>query len=598
MSRFIFALLVLCLALPLQAKTPNWKDIVDNPAKYKQTPTKSEYYKKIAPASSGYELFKIADRFGILVDPEGYPLVIFDYTMEPLSKTDWALGAIGIGGWSLRDIFKKYKQIKETPMDVLNNDETLKIGMMPEPGSNDQSDYGAFYDDLADVEGKMLPGLSGGSAIENGRKEFAKLKFRDEWVRRSGQVAAMGVESNTGFSPASFTLGDMYLTAEQAEKLYEPMSKFSKLVLKENLEKKDLARFMSQFKMDWNENTQEFSMVWSPAIVETKGVPQPKFPGWVVNYQTPLDLLAYKYSLSDMERQLSYSEYVLGKWGGIVGTLLSRVLNNVKNQMNFHEQGLQVLLEAYLRGEYKISIPADDPQGFFDATLTLLYLNKMVEDDSIDVTDGAQKRRFVEEKEAKYKTENLAWLAKKKFEVQAWSDGRNATVFKNGKRKGIVNLAMKRAFITHQPSFLHYDLVPWYKTASRMLMEVFVGCVRYVMPDSFQISEWLASWINIGISIYIPTMFWDVLFKGRSYTEIAYEGGTFMKFNEAVAGRWKKVPGYVDEDLPGLKNLFATQRVNPFEVPMKYEATAISINYKRVRDIIGFGFKDFNHALP
>jgi len=592
---FVYAV-VLSLSLPTYAKLPKkWEDIANNP-KYKKTPTAETFRKQMVPQASGWRLYDVSDRFGFLFDPSGQPYATFDYTMDQLTLKDLLLGGIGIGRWSLRGMWKKYKQVKENPMDVMASEDSLEVGQMPTPNSQDEVLFQDFYKEMNEHEQKTLP-LSNEKEIERGYKEFAKLKFKDSWIRahQNLRIAGKDPSKKDGFMPGSFTMADLYIEQKHEGKVYEAMRKFSEVILKQNLSVAELDHFMTQFQMNWDNDKKQFDMVWSArSFLGAKADKQPLLPAPVVVYVEPLAILAYKYSLSNLERNASLFETIFGRYGSILSVFVSRVVNNAKNQMNSHENQLQALLEAYMRGEYVLDIPLEDPNYFVDQTITLLYLNKMLNTD--DITDGEAKRQQSMEKEAEYREEVMGWLSKKGFEVKPWSDNRLATVYKDGRRKGIVNLVMKRQTITRQPSFIHYDKVSWFKSANRLLLEVFVDAVRLAMPDSFALSNWISKWINIGFSIYIPTMFWDMLFKSRMYTEIAYEGMAIARVNESLAGRWSGVEGYSMGELTKLRSTFANQRQNPFEAPVKYEASMIKTNKKILLDAIG-GAREVNSLI-
>ncbi|MGE3973473.1 MAG: hypothetical protein AB7F59_02995 [Bdellovibrionales bacterium] len=584
MSRFLAFFIGIALVSTANAGLPrSWKEIMENP-KYKKTPTLQEMQKKAVAPSGEFKLYKVADRFGFLFDPDGYPVVAFDYTMDPLTWKSMLLGSIGIGGWSLRSLWNKYRKMNETPEDVLKNENVLRHGMYFDPSDETDATYQQFYTDFAKEEAKWLT-PSAESDIARGKKEFAKLEFRDEWLAKNVGARLAGGKGRSGFKPTSFTMADLYISSEKENKLYPIMAEFSKLVLKKDLKREGLQDFIAQFKMNWSEDAQEFNLEWAPMNV--LGEQAPQLPGWVLNYYNPYDILAYKYGLSNLERNAAILESILGKYGSFISLFVSRIANGLKNRQNAHENALQELLEAYVREEYPINIPWEDPGSFVDTSITMLYLNKMIETD--DVTDGVEKRRIVTEKEEKARNQNLEWLQKKKYTAMVWSDNRHATVFKDEKKKGIVSLAIPRNWLTKQPSWLHYENVGWYKHFNRVVLEVFTDAVRIVMPQNLNFGKWLGSAFNIGISIYLPSLFWDMVFRGRSFTELGYEGMTYMKLNEAVRGTWKKVPGYMDDELMKLKSTFASQRVNPFEVPLRYEQKAISANYKLVQDWMNSG---------
>jgi hypothetical protein len=586
-------LLALALALGIFVSTGanaglpanNWKEIMENP-KYKKTPTMQEIRKKAVPATAEYQLFKVADRFGFLFDGDGMPVVAFDYSMDPLSWKQIILGSIGIGGWSLRGLWSKYRKIYETPEDVLKNESRMRPGLYFDPSDETDATYQQFYKDFENEEAKWLS-PSSEDDVTRGKKEFAKIEFRDEWIAANSMNRVGDSKGKSGFKPATFALSDLYLKPSDEDKMFPTMAEFSKLILRQELKRADLIAFLAQFKMKWSEEAQEFTAVWDPEAL-TFMAKSPQLPGWVLNYINPYDILAYKYGLNNLERNSAILESILGRFGGYFSLFVSRIVNNLKGRQNYHENSMQQLLEGYLRGEYKIDIPWDDAQNFVQTSIVMLCLNKMIDTD--DVTDGVEKCRVIAEKEEKARSQNLAWLEKKKYKVMVWSDNRHATVFKDDKKKGIVSLAISRHWLTKQPSWLHYESVQWYKQFNRIVLEVFTDAVRLVMPQNLNIGRWLSNWFNVSISVYLPSLVWDALFRGRAFTEIAYEGTIFMQVNEAMRGTWGKVPGFGADQLPDLKGTLAGQRVNPFEVPLKYETKAIAANYKLVIDWLSSGY--------
>lgn len=599
MSRLLAIAVAALVALPAQAKYPSWKEIMESP-KYKKTPTQEQVHKVAVKPTADYQLFDVADRYGFLFDPDGYPVAVFDYTMDPMTLKDMLLGSVGIGGWSLKSMWSKYKKLKENPQDVLNKDQFIMPGDMPQPGANDQNEFGEFYKEFADAEAKNVSYQSG-EDVERGVKEFKKLKFTKEWAdkHRGLQVAGADKDDLKGFAPATFTMADLYMDPKHESKVMDSMKMFAKLFFNQELTKEQLPQFLTQFQMDWNDAKKEFNLNWKPQITGMADK-APPVPGFVLYYYDIYNILAYKYSLDNMNRNVAYLESAFGVYGSILGIFVSRIVNGTESQMDFHENGLLTLFEAFRRGEYDINIPWEDPMDFADQSITLLYLNKKIENKNIDdITDGLEKRNFVETQEAKAKEDILKWLEKKQYTWMEWSDGRTATVYKGDKKKGIVSLSIARHWLSRTPSFLHYENAAWFKGTKRVLMEIFVDAVRLTLPQSLDFGKWLSSWFSLSINIYIPSFFWDGVFRGRQFTEIAYEGMAFMKINEAIAGRWVKVPGYTPDELGALKQTLATQRMNTWEVPLKYEGIAIKVNRKYVKDIIGQELlPDMRHAIP
>lgn len=558
------------------AKLPDsWKEIVRNP-KYVQSPTAEQVHVQAIKATGGYEQFKVGDRFVFLFDPKGYPVVVFDLTLDPINLKDQLMGSIGIGRWSLRGLFKKYKASREKVGDLL--------------GVEDETDS-SMDNRIEDEMNLMEAGLTSASEdeIKRGYEDFAKIEFNDAWIIRNGYGSALSQGRRSGFRPASFTMGDLYLNNKQLAAVSPIMSQFSTLIYRmDAVREVGIQEFLSQFRMEWNEQEQQFSMIWSPSVMArasamAKG---PKIPGWVVNYVNPLDLLAYKYSLQNLERQLAYAEAILGKYTQPLGILLSRVTNGMKSRLDSHENQLGALLEAYARGEYKIKMPLEDPNGFFDATNTLLYLNKVTGDE--DVTNGLKKRRNALASEAKSREDNLKRLAKKGFDVAPWSDGRFATISKKGKRKGVASLAIKRSWLTRKWSMHTYDSMPWYKSAHRIGLEVLVDAIRLTFPNSNQLSYWFWS-KGLPIGFYMPAAIWDMLLKDRMYAEIGYEGHMIGFINEHLSGRYGEIPGYSGEELAKLRESLYDQRSNTFEVSLKNEPAAMKINQQLIDDLLSDG---------
>lgn len=595
MSRTLALCVAFAFVVPAQAKHPNsWDEVIKN-SKYKKSPTQEQIHKRAIKPAADYQLYKVADRYGFLFDPDGYPVVVFDYTMDPMTNKDLILGGIGIGGWSLRNLWSKYKKLKETPTNILDKDTSIDPANYPQPGADDEATYGEFYKEFADKEFEVL-GASDPKEIERGYKEFSKLRFNDEWANQHSSLRVAGNDDKrSGFKPASFAMSDLFIEKKDEDSLYTVMNQFSVLIFKQELKREDLPKFMSQFQMNWTETKKEFTMKWTPSVTGF-AEKAPPVPGFVLYYYDIYNILGYKYSLNNMDRNVGYLDAVLGKYASILGIFVSRITNGLRTQMEYHENGLLTLFEAFLRGEYDMKIPWEDPSDFVDQSITLLYLNKLIETD--DVTDGAAKRQYATEKEAKAKVDVMKWLEKKKYTVQEWSDGRTATVFKDEKKKGIVSLAISKHWLSRQPSFLHYENASWFKSVNRVFLEVFADCVRMIMPSQFNIGKWLGSWFNINIQFYVPSFIWDRLFRSRQFTEIAYEGNVFMRVNEAIDGRWGDVPGYNFDELEHLKSTLATQRMNTFEVPLEYENIAIKTNYKYVLDLIGQGLTDYRHAIP
>ncbi|MCC6277806.1 MAG: hypothetical protein IT289_07830 [Oligoflexia bacterium] len=576
-------LLSLAIGVQAQAKLPKtWEEVASNP-KYIKSPTAEQArIQLIKNQKGGYGAIPIADRFVILVDPQGYPLVIFDLAMDQLSWTDKILGSIGIGQFSLRQLFQKYKTTKENPSVILNGAEK----QLPEPVTQldpwEESAHYGFYNDFKEVEEANLP-FSSADDETRGIDAFAKIKFNDRWIAAHGGPKA--ANKRDGFAPASFTMGDIYYTAKQKQKLTAWAESFSKLVLRKTTKITDVEGFLSQFNLIWNAQAKEFTMTWSPSVAKAGAAPD--LPAWVVNYADPTQILAGKYSLQQLESQTMLLESLLGQVGNILSILVTRITDNVQAQQDAHENQLLALLEAYLRGDYKLDIDADNLRQFADVTTTLLYLNKILETD--DVANGPKKRRLVMDLEDKYRKENLEWLNKKGYEVKMWPDQRFATVFKDGKRKGVFSLAMKRMSLIKTPSVHVYENMKWFKAANRIGLEAFVTAVRVVMPSSFALSELLTKWINIPISIYVPSGFWNILFRSRAFAEVAYEGQMMGVVGEAMTGRHVMIPGYTMEELADLRKVLYGQRLNPFDVSLEKEPQQMDFNWQLIVNALNGG---------
>ncbi len=571
-------LLIFVFATSVWAKLPsNWQEIIDS-SKYVKAPTIEQVNQKWMEASGGPQTFFVGDRFVFLFDPSGRPVVVFDLALDQVTTKDMILGAMGIGRFSLRDIFHKYKAAKERPKDMLKNDGEVKPESELAYDAQDEANYQDFYDHIDGAEKDTLPAPNENDVVR-GYKEFANLEFNDAWIANHGSVQIKsGKGSRKGFLPASFTLGDLFTTEKQQKGFLAFAEKFSRIIYRSPIPYANSNQFLSQFRMDWSDQTKEFTMVFSP----DKGIKPPKLPGWVINYTNPLDLLAYKFSLRDLSSNSQYAEIFLGKIGVILGIMLDRVTNNLESQMDAHENQLGALLESALRGEYQIDIPMNQLRAFVDLTVTMVYLNKMLNTD--DITNGPKKRRQVFADEEKYRKQNLDWLKKKGYDIQVWTDGRFATVCKKGKRKGIFSLVIGREWITHHPSVHYYDSAPWYKSASRIGLELFTDAVRYIMPNSQVISQWLTNFIRIPFQFYLPTHFWDILFRDRAYVETAYEGHALGLINETLAGRFKEIPGYSNDDVMKVQKAFYNQRQNTFDVSLKNEKAHIAMNWKLVQD--------------
>ncbi|MEQ1877091.1 MAG: hypothetical protein ABL958_10625 [Bdellovibrionia bacterium] len=587
MSRIFAVVLTLAVSTQSWGALPmTWKQIINN-AKYKKTPSKEQVQAQAVRAEGNIQTFVLADRYVFLFDKTGVPIVGFDLTLEPTGVKEMVMGAIGIGAWSFKGFLSKYKQIKENPETILRQGQ-LAPGMMPlGTGSEAQVDD-ELYSEMDATGAKYVPDWSD-KDIAKGYKEFAKLKFNSEWVKEHGGLQALTTNQKDGFKPASFALADLYLEQKQSNALHKTMNEFAKVIYQKELAPAELGAFMKQFKMNWSEEKKEFVMEWSPKAYTRGVLSTPEIPGWILNYQNPLDILAYKYSLENIQKYAAGLESIIpATYAHIVGIMISRVVNGLKARLDGHENQMLALFEGALRGDYRIDISLLEPEKFIKTSILMLYLNKMIDTD--DVTDAVAKMQMVHAAEAKYRAENLKYLTNKEIKYKMWSDGRFATIYdKNNQRKGIMALAMKGGFLTKVPGMHYYDNAPWLKTFSRVGLEVFTDAVRVYMPTQLDFSKWLASWFNIGISIYIPGEAWDMIFRTRAFGEMAYEGQAIAQMNEVLNGRWKEIPGYDRVELGEMLNHMTGARANTFEIPRKHEMVAIPKHLEMVKKMINGG---------
>jgi len=568
-------LFTLCLALPLQAiaadhRGRSWQDIINDP-NLVRTPNAAQVQKFASHAihsSTGPQTFLVADRFLFLFDSDGSAVVTFDLTMDEIGIKDMIMGAVGIGQWSVEGIFKLFRDLFEKPTKLADGKAkgVYKWAEGKTFDSLDQMDANTFF--KADAKQK-----------EQGYKNFADLEFNDSWIEKSGQKQL--AQGRKGFKPASFALGDLYVPAEHRASVEDLFNRLSLLLFKQDLASMGgLEAFNQQFRMNWDQKTEQFQMVWSP---KAAGPKRPEIPGWVVNYSAPTDILAFKLGLHQIEQYTSSADLIFGPYGAVAAMLVTRVVDSIQSQYDSHENQLLTFLEGAALGTYELGMPLQDADAFIDGTELLLYLGKM--EGSDDLTDAEGKRNNILKYEAKNREENLAWFEKHGFEVKMWPDQRTATVYKKGKRLGVASLAIEKVWLLKWQSWHHYDALPFAKTAGRIGLEAFVDAVRFVIPSALQIPL-----PYISISVYIPGAFWDKIFRGREFTEIGYEGFVISQVNAALAGKWE-VPGYTAKELENLKFWLYASRANAYETSAAHELKTMDRNFRLVESFLGGGAK-------
>src|SRR5690606_2182356 len=232
----------------------SWEKIVNNP-KYVKSPTREDVFKRAVAPTGDYQLFPVGDRFVFLFDPSGYPIVTFDLTIEPNSWKRMILGSIGIGEWSIRGLWRKYKATKENPNELLRLDKPIPEGSVLEQIESDERANQSEYDNVDAKERKYGKKSDIEKDKVRGYKEFAKIQFKEAFVQanKASQVDAIEVskDKRSGFKPLSFTMSDLHITERQQNKLFPVMSQYSELMLGHELEFENLSEFISQFKMYW-----------------------------------------------------------------------------------------------------------------------------------------------------------------------------------------------------------------------------------------------------------------------------------------------------------------------------------------------------------
>jgi hypothetical protein len=572
-----FLLVTLCLALPAQALAnhiPPWGDVVNNP-KYVKMPTQSQveaFASHAIPAAPGPQIFTVADRFVFLFDQDGRAVVTFDLTQDHIGIADMIMGSIGIGHWSIEGIYKLFRNLKEKPKDLLDGKTNRLTNMNAIEGLDNPSDFTA---------NDVIPQTA--DEIAKGTEKFAEVEFNDDFVARHGaDKVAPGERS--GYKPTSFTLGDLYIKAEHRAKAEAFFNRLALVLFKKEL--KDfggLENFAKQWRMDWDQDKQQFKTVWAAKATGQA----PEIPGWVINYTNPTDTLAYKVELQQIMQDVSYLDVIFGVYGAIAECLVTRTVDSIENQLDSHENQMLEFFEGAAAGVYQLGMPLQNASAFVDGSELLLYLSKL--EGSDDLTNAQAKRQNILKAEAANEQANLAWLTKHGYEAKVWADGRSATAYtKKGKRVGIVSLAIDPAWLTKWQSWHYYDAVPVAKTAGRLGLELFVEAVRLYLPSQIDLSSILSNLlhINIQFGLYIPGEFWDGLFRGRSFTEIGYEGFAISQVNATLAGKWQ-IPGYSAKELEKVRTWLYAQRINPYEVTAGGEAKAMARNMKLIQDFIG-----------
>jgi hypothetical protein len=570
-------LLTLCLALPAQALArdlPLWKDVLANDKKYVKSPTLSEvqaFSSHAVKASTGPQIFTVGDRFVFLFDENGNAVVTFDLTQDHIGYGDMAMGAIGIGHWSIEGLFKLFRDIKDRPKDLIDG----KVqGAYTRDLHTDFEDAGTW----ADINPNDLMPMSDKS-VKKGYEQFSKLEFNDAFLSRHGITSG----SRAGFAPTSFTLGDLFVKPDKREKAEKIFNRLALVLFKQDLASLGgLEKFTSMFQMNWDQKTEQFKMVWSPEKTLGKN---PEIPGWVINYVNPTDTLAYKLELQQIAEYLGSADMIFGTYGAIAAMLVTRVTNSIQSQLDSHENQMLTFLEGAAAGIYDLGMPLQDANQFIDGSSLLLYLSKL--EGSDDITNAQAKRKGILQMEAQNRGANVTWLQNHGFETKIWADQRSATVFKNGKRLGVASLVIDPMWLTHWQAWHFYDAVPFAKTTGRLGLELLVDAIRYVLPSYINLSALIP---NVAIDIYIPGTVWDALIRGRAFTEIGYEGFVLSQVNAAIATKWT-VPGYSKEELAKLKFWMHAQRCNPFETGYGHEATTMARNTRLINEFLNGGTK-------
>src|SRR5688500_9209265 len=135
-------------------------------------PRASQFKKPaIDPSPDGsYQVRMIGEKFATVFDPNGEPLVIFDLSLNKLSKPEIWLGAIGFGDLTLFKFYKLLRKARKAHNSDLEDGEAVDV------------DAG-------------IPALSGPDArepanqeeaLEKAREVFGDLRFTNEWALRNG----------------------------------------------------------------------------------------------------------------------------------------------------------------------------------------------------------------------------------------------------------------------------------------------------------------------------------------------------------------------------------------------------------------------------
>lgn len=578
-------LLTLCLAVPAQSfaaqKLPPWRDVVNNP-KYVKYPTMSDVQQFTAnaiPKSHGPQIFTVGDRFVFLFDQSGAAVVTFDLTQDHIGIADMIMGSIGIGHWSLEGIFKLFRNLKDKPKDRIE-------GRM---NNITNADAIAQLENPSDFDAAQVIPASA-DEVQKGYAKFAKLEFNEGFISRHHSEQLVGSNARNGFRPTSFTLGDLYVKPEHREKAEAFFNRLSLVLFKEEL--KDfggLEAFTKQFQMNWDQDKQQFKMVWA---AKSATIHQPEIPGWVINYSNPTDTLAYKLELEQILQDTGYLDEILGVYGAIAECLVARTIDSIEDQMDAHENQMLTFLEGAAAGAYDLGMPLRDASAFIDGSSLLIYLSKTYGSD--DLTNAQAKREAILKSEAANEQTNLTWLNKHGYTAKLWADQRTATAYtKAGKRVGVVSLAIDPAWLTKWQSWHYYDAAPVAKTAGRLGLELFVEAVRLYIPSAVNLTQYLQMLIpnlSIPFEITIPGTFWDMLFRSRDFAEMGYEGFVISQVNAGLANKWQ-IPGYNAKELAKMKSFLYAQRINPFDFVADSEAKGMARNMQLINNFIGAGAK-------
>lgn len=488
--------------------------------------------------------YRFLDEYQFLFDPVGRPLALFDLTLEPVNRKAISLGRVELGSLAARGLYQKYKAGRGDPAELLSGDLSV-------PGREQET--GTFEE-----------------SAEEGAREFAKLRFGDEWLRRHGREIS---EGRAGFAPQSFTLADFHLRASQITALAPLMSEAFTLLYGRAAGNVSTREILAQFQMSWDEASRSFELKWVPRMDQdpVQGGPP---PGWIVNYARPWDTVGYKYMLRRIGIRAFEFESVLGRssrlFSRILGVAISRLGRSLELRLNWHENRLEAALEAVTRGGHALrGVPLRDPSRFIELTLTLLDLNKLSRPGLRDILDGEGKHRERLKREAAARKRNVSWLVRKGFEVELWPDQRTATLYKNSKRKGVLSVVMNPRVLEQGPSLLFYDLAPWYGAWYRERLEVFYGASRLSPPRGF----------DFGSGILDRD-------RARALEQLADEGRVAGVCALGLGEVPAIIPGYSAGELRRIRTTLFRQRDNDLELPLEQESEAIQKNLARLQGFL------------